>query len=178
MDPNLLNVQAYGGVVRSVSTSSRYADADDPTEALGNPSGPIEPGTFIFADNGPGGQESTTIETDFPPVTLLGLRITGGGAGARAGDPRMISTVNVFGSAGLAPSAPLGSIADFNDAAGFHDILFGGPVSVDQIIIQFGTPEQGARVIEIDAIVPEPCSLAAVVAAGGALLLRRRARRR
>lgn len=176
VNQTLLNMRAFGGVIDTVSASSRIFDTDDPTEALGNPTGPVEPGTFLFGDNGFGGTESMTLNTTFPPITLLGLRITGGGAGAGAGDPRTISTVTVFGSAGLAPSQQLGSIADFNDAAGFHDIPFAGPTAVDQIIIQFGTPEQGARVIEIDALVPEP-GAAGVLVVGAAVLLRRGRRR-
>ena len=176
VDPVLLNMRDFGGVTDTVFASSRIFGTDDPTEALGNPVGPVEPGTFLFADNGAGGTESMTLNTTALPLTLLGLRITGGGAGAAAGDPRTISAVEVWGSAGTAPSMFLGSIADFDDAAGFHDVMFTAPFPVDQIIISFGTPELGSRVIEIDAIVPEPAALA-VLPAAFVLLLRRRARR-
>ena len=177
VDETLLNVREFGGVTDSVFVSSRIFDQDDPTEAVGNPAGPVEPGTFIFADNGNGGEESMTLNST-SIVTLLGLRITGGGAGAGAGDPRTIGLVEVFGSFGQRPSVLLGSDPDFNDAAGFEDILFAGPTPVDQIIIRFLTPEQGSRVTEIDAIVPEPGSLAAAaLGAAGLLLGRRRFRR-
>lgn len=177
VDETLLNVREFGGITDTVSASSRIFDTDDPAEALGKPTGPVEPGTFIFGDNGPGGTESMTIYTTASPVTLMGLRITGGGAGAAAGDPRTISAVEVWGSAGLAPSMPLGSIADFNDAAGFHDVMFTAPFPVDQIVVSFGTPEEGSRVVEIDAIVPEPAAVG-VLALATPLLLRRRRRMR
>jgi hypothetical protein len=177
VDPTLLNIQSQGGSVLNISASSRQQGIDDPTEAVGNPTGPVEPGTFIFADNGNGGQESMTLNLAFPGVTLTGVRITGGGVGAGAGDPRTISTVLVAGSLGLEPSHTLGQIADFDDPAGFSDILFAVPQHVDQIIIQFGTPEQGARITEIDAIVPEPASAGLVLFAGGALITRCRRRR-
>lgn len=176
VDTVLLNMRAFGGVVDSAWASSEYLGTDDPTEALGNPIGPVEPGTFIFADNEAGGTESMTMNSTFPPITLLGLRITGGGAGGGAGDPRTISDVEVWGSAGLAPSMRLGAIADFDDAAGFHDVMFTAPSAVDQIIVRFGTPEQGSRVTEIDAIVPEPAAPGTLVIAT-LLLLRRRATR-
>jgi hypothetical protein len=177
VNPTLLNIQSQGGSVLNISASSRLFGTDDPTEAVGNPTGPVEPGTFIFADNGNGGQESMTLNLELSGVTLAGVRITGGGAGAGASDPRTISTVLVAGSFGLAPSHTLGQIADFNDAAGFHDILFNAPERVDQLIIQFGTPEQGSRVTEIDAIVPEPGSVGLLLLGGSFAVLRGRRRR-
>ena len=171
VDPILLNVTQFGGKVNQASTFSRLGGTDDPTEAFGNPTGPFEPGTFIFEDNGAGGEESISITTS-EVITLNGLRIIGGGVG----DGRSIGLVNVFASKGAAPSQPVGSIADFNDAAGFHDIpFFTGPFQADQIVMQFGTPENGARVAEVDALVPEPAAtgVLSVLALG---LLRRRTR--
>ena len=153
-EETVLDMQAYGGIVRTAGASPSLRDAggaeDDVTEALGNPAGPLEPGTFIFAANPPGGTASMTINLTDLGARLIGLRITGG---APAGDGYEISSVQVSGSAGLAPSVPLGSIADFNDAAGFDTVLFAAPTQLDQIIISFGVPGPGARVVEVDALV-------------------------
>jgi hypothetical protein len=73
-------------------------------------------------------------------------------------------TTPVYRRAARPPSLR-GSISDFDDAAGFHDILFDRPRPVDQIIFVFGTPE-GARIVEIDAIVPEPAGATVFPAAG------------
>jgi hypothetical protein len=72
VDATLLNIQSQGGQVTSVSASSRIFDIDDPTEAVGNPTGPVEAGTFIFADNGNGGEESISLNLDLGGVLLTG----------------------------------------------------------------------------------------------------------
>lgn len=182
VDPTLLDVTAAGGQVNSVVASSRLSccgGPDDPNEAFGQAAGPIEPGSFLFEDNGAGGTESLTFTTAIP-VTLTGLQIQGGAAGGGAGDPRTIGAITVEADTG-GGFTQVGTLADFPDTAqggtGTAQILFNSAVTGSNFRVTLETPEQGSRITEIDAIVPEPAALS-LLGLGGLTLLARRHRRR
>jgi hypothetical protein len=64
VDPTLLDLTGLGGQVNSVTASSVLTccgGPDDPNEAFGQATGPIEPGSFLFQDNGPGGTETLSV---------------------------------------------------------------------------------------------------------------------
>ena len=179
VNPTLLDVTSAGGQVNSVTASSRLSccgGPDDPNEAFGQAAGPIEPGSFLFEDNGAGGTENLTFTTS-SPVGLAGLRIQGGAAGGGAGDPRTIGAITVEADTG-GGFTTVGTLADFPDTAqggtGTADILFNTPVTASSFRVTLETPEQGSRITEIDAIVPEPASMGLMAAAGLGLLGRRR----
>jgi hypothetical protein len=185
VDKVLLNNTTNGvgdqlpGHVNSVVASSalNFGTPDDPKEAFGKETGPIEPGTFLFADTGHPTTGNLLTFTTNTPVTLAGLEIDGGGGGGD--DPRRIGAVSI--SADLDNNGSFETLL-YSSASFFqnlnNDLFFtGGSITASRFQVSFdGIDNDGPRIREIDAIVsiPEPTSLAALASMGLLLAARRR----
>jgi hypothetical protein len=176
------------GLVTSVTASSALdvgGGPDDPREALGQAGGPVEPGSFLFADNtGGAGVNNTLTFNTGSPLTLAGLKVQGGANGASVGDPRRISLLELRadtdGDGDFTDEVALFSDADFADTGdagpGFEQYTFADTTaSAFQLTVQ-NQEGLGARLLEIDAIlgIPEPGTLSLMALGGLGLLSRRR----
>lgn len=188
VDPTLFNFFANTGVddpaglTNQINVSSRIFGSDNPEDAFGNNDGAVEGNSFLFGDGNPVGTNNTIEWITSSAVTITGLRFQGGAAGPDAGDPRRIMQLafiadqnnngillNQFG----APDDPI----LFNDP-NFGDTGDGGTGDITYTFAavtanRFGLLVQnqdggGARIGEVDAVIPEPgsmllCGLSAVV---------------
>ena len=182
VDPVLLNNSSNGagdeppGMTSSVSASSVIYGFDDPREAFGRQAGPVESGTFIFGDNLPQFTIHTLDFTTLSPVFLTGLQVIGGGNTPDQRDPRRILSLSFA--------------ADLDNNGSFETLLFSDPDFADigdggtgteqysfagitassfRLSVQQQDPVGpeaggGPRLIEVNAVVPEPGSFALLAA--------------
>ncbi len=166
------------------SATNPYGGSDDPKEAFGKNTGPIEPGTFIFNDGSPTGTQDHLTFGTVSPVTLAGIELTGGAAGPDAGDPRRISNVELTYDSNHDGVIDTGdttlhlddNFPDTGDGGtGVADYIFPSSITSDLFQLTVGQQDgNGPRITEIDAIVPEPASLALAGFSAVGLLVRRR----
>ena len=185
--PNLLNNTDNGagdepaGLVNFVSASSRLGGVDDPREIFGRNTGPIENGNFYFADAAVGTIHTVDFSTA-SAVFLNGLQVIGGAAGPQGQDARRIMSITFFADLDNNGSfeTTLFTDANFPDTgdggSGMQTYSFGGIMASSFRLAVEAQDGPGARLTEVNAVVPEPGALALVVAGG--LLLARFARRR
>jgi hypothetical protein len=185
VDPILLDDRTSNplGKVDSVAASSRLAGVDDPLEAFGRPSGPIEGGTFLFGD-GRGIVQETLTWTTSEPVTLTGLRVAGGAGGPQVQDGRRIGAVEIYADTNnnnVFDEAVLATASDFPDpgdgGTGVADYMFPFVTASRFELRLMSQDGNGPRVTEIDAIVPEPSALGWTAMTCACILSARRRRR-
>lgn len=189
VDQNLLNSATNNttegdeppGLVSSISVSSRLSGNDDPADAFGNNNGPVEPFTFIFADGLGAGTVNTLDFTTSIPITLMGLEFNGGGNGGAA-DPRRILALNVLVDLDNNGTfeMTLYSSSNFPDP-GIQILPFSSPVTASRFRLEIQNEDNGSfggpRVTEINALVPEPGTVA-LCAFGLGLVVWKSTRRR
>ncbi len=173
--------EAPGYGVNFAASSSIPGDTIE--DAFGNQNGGVESHSFLFADNGTpdngnntfdGGTETIdwlTWQTT-KPVELHGFRIEVA-PDIISGDPieaRGTELLRFFVGGTLVDTI------DFNHSVAVVDRIFaGGPVTGDDFRIELTrSTDEGSRIMEIDAILPEPTTVALMGLAGVALLRRRR----
>jgi len=188
VDEFLFNNVADGGLVMTVNASSALGccgGPDDPREAFGQASGPIEGGSFLFGDGLPAGTDNTIEWFTSSAVQISGLRFQGGANGVGGGDPRRIMQLafaaDVNNNGNLFDDPVLFNDPDFGDTGdggpGVITYIFaGGPVSANHfgLLVESQEANGGPRIIEIDAVVPEPGSALACALGAVAIGLRRR----
>lgn len=175
------NVLAQGderpGRVNSVIASSAVG-GDTPVDAFGNNNGTVEPSTFIFSDVAEP-QDIVPQTLDFTtngPVTLTGIALS---TGADTGEDgyRGTSLFRFFADVnnnGFGDDLPLIS-ANPTDDNQFDFLYFTSSVTASSFRAEFTASSVGGpRVLEIDALVPEPDAIALLMIGGAGLLRRRR----
>lgn len=178
VDPILFNATTNGPGDEPAGLGLNFASSasipgDTIEDAFGNSDGGIEPDSFIFSDAGVGDNRNNTFDVgaetiDFiswslvRPYELYGYQIDL--RGDTPGNPSFRGTELLrFYVDGVLVDA-----IDLNDYAGSLDRIFaGGPVTGDDFRIELTrTSDGGPRIVEINAIVPEPTTLAMLALAG------------
>jgi hypothetical protein len=173
LDSTLLNVISQGGQVNSVIASSTLNN-DNPEEAFGFPSGGgPEDGNFLFSDAAAG--PDTLTFTTASPVTLYGIRLRAGANGPGGNDARRILTAQLTASPSGVTSGPV----TVNDPPIVDtDLFFPAPLTASSFTLTLIREDgAGTRIVEVDALVPEPATPLILLALVPAALFHRRRRR-
>lgn len=185
----ITNDPSQGDELPGLSTNFTHSPSipgDTVESAFGSNTGGVEPNTFLFADGGTPdngnntfdfGQETIDfIEWDtIVPISLWGYEIELHGDDPLAGgnpENRATELVRFFVDGNLVDTI------DFNAFSGAVIRSFGGPIAGDTFRVEFTrTLDSGPRVVEINAVVPEPGTWVMALVACGALALRSIGRR-
>jgi len=197
VDPFLFNavtnIVGEGDEAPGLSTNfvtSLAFGGDNPEDAFGNNNGAIEPNTFLFADGGVADNGNNVFEVGpetvdsiawdtTSPVLIRGYEIVFGGDSFGPHGFRGTELVNFLVEGVVVDTIDLNGYGA--GAAAIQRVFAGGSLTGDNFEVQFTrSTTAGLRLFEINAIVPEPTSMALLLigTVGICLMPRRRRDRR
>lgn len=188
VDPILFNATTNGPGDEAPGLAFGFASSpsipgDTIEDAFGNNDGGIEPTTFIFSDAGVGDNRNNTFDPGAETIDFISwkltrayelygyqISVTSDGASEYRGAELLRFYVEDV----------LVDIIDLNNYDGSLNRIFpGGPVWGDDFRVELTRTvgNGGPRIVEIDAIVPEPASLAMLALGALGSVLRQSGRR-